>query len=154
MAEKRNVTIMVRTPGLSKASQDFIACHLVIQFYSLGNCNFIPRLVLKCICSSSKGIFVESNLSFKCLLLLDNAPGHPQSVGDQFPEVKEVFLPPNTTSLLQPMDQRVIATFKHYYTCHIMTQEIAATDNGIVLTLRELWKSYNIWNVINNTADS
>jgi hypothetical protein len=68
-------------------------------------------------------------------LLLDNAPGHPQSLGDLFPEVKVVFLPPNTTSLLQPMDQTVIATFKRYYTRRIMTQAIAATDNEIVPTL-------------------
>jgi hypothetical protein len=36
---------------------------------------------------------LKSNLSFKCLLLLDNVPGHPQSLGDLFPEVKVVFLP-------------------------------------------------------------
>jgi hypothetical protein len=35
-----------------------------------------------------------------------------------------------------------------------MTQAIAATDNGIVPTLRQFWKSYNIWNAINNIADS
>jgi hypothetical protein len=35
-----------------------------------------------------------------------------------------------------------------------MTQAIAATDSGIVPTLREFWKSYNIWNTVNNIADS
>jgi hypothetical protein len=35
-----------------------------------------------------------------------------------------------------------------------MTQAIAATDNGIVLTSREFWKNYNIWNTVNNIADS
>jgi hypothetical protein len=85
-----------------------------------------------------KAYLLESNLSFKCLLLLDNAPGHPQSLGDLFPEVKVVFLPTNTTSLLQPMDQTVNATFKRYYTCSIMTQAIAATDNRIVPTLKSI----------------
>lgn len=53
----------------------------------------------------------------KTLLLLDNAPTHPScdilNEKDEF--VKVMFLPPNVTSLLQPMDQGVIETFKRYY---------------------------------------
>jgi hypothetical protein len=44
--------------------------------------------------------------------------------------------------------------FKHYYTRRIITQVISATDNGIVPTIREFWKSYSIWNAVNNIADS
>jgi hypothetical protein len=83
-------------------------------------------------------------LAFKCLLLLDNAPGHPQCTGDLFPEIKVVFLAPNTTSLLQPMDQTVIATFKCYYTRCTMTQAIAAMGSEGGPTLKEFWKGYNI----------
>lgn len=63
-----------------------------------------------------KDYLKRNNLAMKCVLVLDNAPGHPRSVGDIFPEFEVTFLPPNTTSLLQPMDQTVIATFKRYYT--------------------------------------
>ena len=53
----------------------------------------------------------------KTLLLLDNAPTHPScdilNEKDEF--IKVMFLPPNVTSLLQPMDQGVIETFKRYY---------------------------------------
>lgn len=31
------------------------------------------------------------------------------------PDVEIIFLPPNTTSLIQPLDQDVTATFKSYY---------------------------------------
>ncbi|XP_046406300.1 tigger transposable element-derived protein 1-like [Ischnura elegans] len=55
------------------------------------------------------------NLSHKILLLLDNCPGHPPSIGNDCENVKVVFLPPNTTSLLQPIDQAVIKTFKSHY---------------------------------------
>jgi hypothetical protein len=44
---------------------------------------------------------LKNNLASKCLLLLDNAPGHPRCVGGLFPEIKVVFLLPNNTSLLQ-----------------------------------------------------
>ncbi|XP_045137188.1 tigger transposable element-derived protein 1-like [Portunus trituberculatus] len=47
----------------------------------------------------------------RVLLVLDNAHGHPAHLGDFNPNVKVVYLPPNTTALLQPMDQGVIASF-------------------------------------------
>ena len=56
-------------------------------------------------------------IPFKMILLIDEAPSHPPATLINFdPRVEVVFLPPNTTSLLQPMDQEVIKTFKAYYT--------------------------------------
>ncbi|XP_065673493.1 tigger transposable element-derived protein 1-like [Hydra vulgaris] len=65
-----------------------------------------------------KAFFSENNIEEKALLLLDNAPGHPP--GDSLLPgnswIRIEFLPPNTTSILQPMDQLVIANFKKLYT--------------------------------------
>ena len=58
----------------------------------------------------------EQNLVFKVLLLVDNAPGHPGDLKVAHPNVEVIFLPPNTTSLIQPLNQEVISTFKTYYT--------------------------------------
>jgi hypothetical protein len=55
----------------------------------------------------------DINPDFKVLLLVDNAPGHPKDL--HHPNVKVIFLPPNTTSLIQPLDQGIIAIFKAYY---------------------------------------
>ena len=49
-------------------------------------------------------------MEFLVLLLVDNAGGH--SVDLHHEGVQIEFLPPNTTSLLQPMDQGVIRAFK------------------------------------------
>lgn len=54
----------------------------------------------------------QKELNFKILLIIDNAPGHPHL---DHPNIKVVFLPPNTTNLIQPLDQGIIATFKKYY---------------------------------------
>ncbi|KAG7154449.1 Tigger transposable element-derived protein 1-like 44 [Homarus americanus] len=54
----------------------------------------------------------KQNMPFKILLLLDNAPGHSPLLLDRHPNIKVVFLPPNTTSILQPMDQELICNVK------------------------------------------
>jgi hypothetical protein len=50
----------------------------------------------------------------KILLLIDNCSSHPD-INNLLITVKLVFLPANTTSKLQPMDQGDIRNFKLYY---------------------------------------
>jgi len=57
------------------------------------------------------------------LLLIDNCKSHAESLQDVHPDVEVMFLPPNTTSLIQPMDQTVIATFKSYYLRRVIEEE-------------------------------
>ena len=52
---------------------------------------------------------------FKVILTLDNCSAHPPFLEDLHPKVRVVFLPPNTTSLLQPLDQEIIACVKAKY---------------------------------------
>ena len=49
----------------------------------------------------------------KVALIIGNCPGHP--VIENLSHVKLVFLPPNTTSVSQSMDQGVIRCLKAYY---------------------------------------
>jgi len=90
--------------------------------------------------------FLEDNFHpLKCLLILDNAPAHPpgleNDILDEFSFIKVLYLPPNTTSILQPMDQQIISNFKKLYTKHLFKRCFDITENT-QLTLREFWKQH------------
>ena len=83
--------------------------------------HFIPEVEKHCL---------EKDIPFNILLLLDSDPGHPPFMNDFHPNVKVVHLPLNTMSLLQHMDQGVIATFKKYYLRHTFRQAVKASDQA------------------------
>ena len=62
------------------------------------------------------------------LLLLDNAPSHPKNVNES--NVKVVFLPANTTSKLQPLDQGIIKAVKTSYQKRLLQSVLAKMDKG------------------------
>ncbi|GFS79260.1 tigger transposable element-derived protein 1 [Nephila pilipes] len=84
---------------------------------------------------SVKKYLQEKNLPVQALLILDNALAHPPNLEDdileEFKLIKVLYLPPNTTLILQPMDQQVISNFKKLYTKHLFRRrfEVTATTN-------------------------
>ncbi|XP_053570666.1 tigger transposable element-derived protein 1-like [Bombina bombina] len=99
----------------------------------------------------------DNNIPFNILLLVDNAPGHPRMLDELNPNIRVEFLPPNTTSLLQPMDQCVIAAFKLNYLKRTFSKCIAAIDKEEGAgqeVLSKFWKSYNILDCIKTVRDA
>lgn len=64
----------------------------------------------------------------KIALIVDNCPAHPHIEG--LDTIQLVFLPPNTTSKTQPMDQGVIRSLKAHYRTLTVQLFIRAVDNG------------------------
>lgn len=102
--------------------------------------SFIPEV---------KEFLLARNLAFKVLLLMDNCKSH--CVGDVHPNIEIMFLPANTTSLIQPMDQTVIATFKSYYLQRVMDKMVQfinyhrqCEDFHAMNVVKTFWKKFSI----------
>ena len=64
----------------------------------------------------------------KKALIIDNCPAHP--VIANLKSITLYFLPPNTTSALQPMDQGVIWSLKSKYRTCLIQKVLAAINQG------------------------
>ena len=95
----------------------------------------------------------ERNLPIRGLLLTDNAPCHPCPDVLKSPSnrgIKCLFLPPNTTSLIQPMDQGVLECMKRRYRKELLKKLLLA-DAGTIdpeNTIIDFWKRINIKDAI------
>ncbi|XP_057335446.1 jerky protein homolog-like [Microplitis mediator] len=106
--------------------------------------------------------FLQSKgLPTKAVLFVDNCASHPKNIkkGD----IRVEFLPPNTTSLLQPMDQGCLQNLKMNYRVHLMSFLLSKLDIGLgviralkQITMKELWRQVEtiLQHVINSKKSS
>lgn len=82
----------------------------------------------------------------KILLLLDNCPAH--TIGDMFcSHIELLFLPKNTTGILQPMDRGIIKNFKAAFNNYKMSNIIEKMED-CDKTVFEAYKSINLKDAI------
>ena len=90
----------------------------------------------------------------KIALIIDNCPAHP-TIAD-LSNVKLIFLPPNTTSVSQPMDQGVIKCLKAFYRRRLVNLMIKRLEQGQDLPkisiLRALQLLVASWNDVTKTT--
>ena len=88
---------------------------------------------------------LDKNLEPKALLLLDNCPAHPpaENLVSRCGKIKVSYLPKNTTSVIQPLDQGIIATMKCNYRRELLMKLI---DEETIIS--ECLKKVNVKEVI------
>lgn len=73
----------------------------------------------------------DAELTENILLLVDNCTAH--VMNPQLKHIKVVFLPANTTSILQPCDQGIIRTAKAYYRREMRLRIIQVIDEQLTV---------------------
>ena len=86
------------------------------------------------------------------ILLLDNAGCHPPDLRKTYSNIKIIFLPPNTTSMLQPLDLGIIKKCKVYYRKLLMRFILAKIET--CTSASELLQSVNVLHAIRWVADA
>ena len=71
---------------------------------------------------------LDQNFAAQDMKIVDNCPAH--SIVDGLKAIELIFLPPNTTSKTQPMDQGVIRSLKEFYRHSIIKRYITNIDGG------------------------
>ena len=66
----------------------------------------------------------------KIALILDNCTAHPTDIRE-LQNNKMYFLPPNTTSYIQPLDAGIIKNLKHHYRRFLVRRKIDTIENGV-----------------------
>lgn len=82
----------------------------------------------------------SQKLPIKAILILDIAPTQPEERKCE-EDMKLVFLPLNVTSLIQPMDQTVIASMKRWYRRKFLSEILERTEQtetGLITALKTI----------------
>ncbi|XP_034946409.1 jerky protein homolog-like [Chelonus insularis] len=131
----RNIEIPVSYKSQKSA---WMTSDLFVSWYEM---EFVPYV---------KAFLQASNLPPKALLLMDNCSSHNKVTNKDGILVK--FFPPNTTSLIQPMDQGCLQNLKLLYKENLMRHIIQCIDNK--LSLSDAIKQVNLRNAIFWVADA
>lgn len=88
------------------------------------------------------------NLPIKALLLLDNAPSHPPA--EELVHVTKdgkiwvMYMPPNVTPLIQPMDQNAIRLLKLNYRSSLLSKVASSEDFETSLKKTDLFEAISL----------
>ena len=88
----------------------------------------------------------------KVLLLDDNCTAH-RGI-DDLTNIEVVFLPPNTTSLIQPMDQGIIKCLKGYYRVKLHERMITELDLDISRKATDVIKTVTLLDAVNLISEA
>ena len=94
----------------------------------------------------------DNRLNRKIVLLVDNCAAHIANINLR--NIKVVFLPANTTSLIQPCDQGIIRALKAYYRREMRTRILENMEDTQDMSANDLAKKTNLLDALHLLAMS
>ncbi|CAE1165064.1 unnamed protein product [Acanthosepion pharaonis] len=113
----------------------------MLQFTNMDGTWMTSQLFTDVMKTLDRKMFAQNR---KIILFLDNATCHNLLPGSNLSNIKLSFMPPNTTSLIQPLDQGIIRSFKAYYRRELVRMQIAAIHATPPVPLSEVAKQITV----------
>ncbi|KAJ8891123.1 hypothetical protein PR048_010637 [Dryococelus australis] len=133
---------------ISKAAQDSLT--LLLCENTAGTCMIKPMLLYRsqnpqALAENIKGTWVTAKIFVDWFKnFVKEVEKQPRCTKFANTNVEVVFLPPNTISLIQPLDQGIIAAFKCYYTRSTHSRIMNMMTKDPTLLVLQCWKNYDI----------
>ncbi|KAG0438188.1 Tigger transposable element-derived protein 6, partial [Dictyocoela muelleri] len=105
--------LIIGKSAMPRALKNINLKNLGIDYYS-NKCAWMTASIFKSWLKNFNDFITAKSNSRKVLLLIDNATSH-KYIPNQYENIKIVFIPPNSTSIIQPLDAGIIANFKVKY---------------------------------------
>lgn len=103
-------------------------------------------------CTRGNGFFFNAKSTTKALLLLGNSPGHPEeqllNLKTKDGMIQIMYLPKNTLSLIQSVDQNVIKMMKARYKKQLLMYIVSQPD----INISDILKNFNVKNAALSVA--
>ncbi|XP_053948962.1 jerky protein homolog-like [Anastrepha ludens] len=120
--------------GHAKKPRSFKAYDIPVDYRNSKNAwmtaNIFREWFHHCFVPQVQKYLLQKGLPAKAILLLDNAPSHPpeDELKTADGSIFVIYMPPNVTPLIQPMDQNVIRLTKLYYKKHLLLLAVGKDD--------------------------
>ena len=99
---------------------------------------FAEHITAACFTPQVAKFLKSRGLPREALLLLDNAPSHPDPSILKDGNIQVLFFPPNVTSIGQPMDQGLLELVKMKYRRRLLRYILTDDDSGLIEQLKKV----------------
>ncbi len=145
LGEKEMIPVVIGKSAKPRCFKRINTSQLPVQYFSQSKA-WMTSDIMHQVLQKFKRRLVSS--ARHILLLMDNAGCHPHDLCGKYSNIKIVFLPPSTTSVIQPLDLGVIKNFKVHYRRLLLSHIIAKIEDENCSTAAEITKSVTLLHAI------
>lgn len=130
-------------------SLNYDKTRLSVDYYS-SESSFITRDIFEKILSNWHHKLLDENQ--RAILVIDNATVHEKIDMTKYQTIELQFLPPRTTSIIQPLDQGIIRSFKARYIAKLLNYVIGQYEREN--STKSLGKNISLLDAVNWSSQS